>query len=210
VARSYKQEYCPIAHALDTVGERWSLLVIRELVHGPLRYTDLIDRLEGCGTNILAARLRSLEEDGIVRRRKLPPPAASNVYELTDAGAELRPVLHALCNWGLRNLGPPRPDAELVPGWLERALRTLAGCADPSLKVTVNCGGETASIVGGDATVGPIDDVQAVIEGDPPGFYHLLVNGDLSGVEIEGDPAAVTQLVEAFAVPQTHPRPAAV
>jgi DNA-binding HxlR family transcriptional regulator len=209
VAKSYRQ-YCPIAHALDTVGERWSLLVIRELVHGPQRYTDLLDRLEGCSTNILAARLRGLEEDGIVRRRKLPPPAASNVYELTDSGRELQPVLHALCNWGLRNLGPPAPDTELVPGWLERALRTLAGCADPGLTLTVHCGGEVASISGGDARPGPVENAQAVILGEPPGFYHLLVDGDRSGVEVDGDLQAVDQLVEAFAVPQQRLRPVAL
>lgn len=197
VAKSYKQ-YCPIAHALDVVGERWSLLVVRELVHGPQRYTDLLERLEGCGTNVLAARLRGLEEDGIVRRRRLPPPAASTVYELTEAGAELRPVLHALCNWGLRTLGPPGPDAELVPGWLERALRTLAGCADPGLRLTVHCAGETASIAGGDAVAGEIESAQAVIGAEPPGFYHLIVDGDVAGVDIDGDRAAVEQLVAAF------------
>jgi len=93
--------------------------------------------LDGCGTNILAARLRGLEANGIVRRRKLPPPAASSVYELTDAGRGLQPVLHALCNWGLRNLGPPTADVELPAGWLEQALRTLAACADPGLRLTV-------------------------------------------------------------------------
>jgi DNA-binding HxlR family transcriptional regulator len=209
VGKSYNQ-YCPIAHALDTVGERWSLLVIRELMHGPQRYTDLLEHLEGCGTNILTARLRSLEEDGIVKRRTLPPPAASKVYELTDAGRQLQPVLQALCNWGLRNLGPPAPDSELVPGWLEQALRTLAACANPSLRLTVHCGGETASIAAGDARPGPVERAHAVIDGDPPGFYHLLVNGDLSGVEVEGDPLAVTQLTEAFAVPQLRIQPAEV
>jgi DNA-binding HxlR family transcriptional regulator len=210
VAKSYEQRYCPIAHALDTVGERWSLLVIRELVHGPLRYTDLLDRLDGCGTNILAARLRALEQAGVVSRRRLPPPAASNVYELTESGHDLQPVLHALCNWGLRSLGPPRPDAEMPSGWLEQALRTLARLADPGLRLTVRCGDEVASIADGDAVPGELEDVQAVIESEPAGFYHLLVDGDLSGVEIDGDPAAVSQLAEAFAVPQPHARPAAV
>jgi DNA-binding HxlR family transcriptional regulator len=209
MGKSYHQHYCPIAHALDTVGERWSLLVIRELVHGPLRYTDLLERLDGCGTNILAARLRGLEQAGVISRRRLPPPAASNVYELTESGRDLQPVLHALCNWGLRSLGPPPPDAVLPDGWLEQALRTIARLADPALKLTVRCGGEVASIVDGDAVPGELDDVQAVIESEPAGFYHLLVDADLSGVEIDGDADAVRQLAAAFAA-QPHLEPARV
>ena len=81
--KTYNQ-YCPIAHALDVVGERWALLIVRELVeHDQLRYSDLHANLSGCGTNILAARLKELERNGVVRRRRLPPPAASTVYELT-------------------------------------------------------------------------------------------------------------------------------
>ena len=79
-------QYCPIAHSLGLVGERWTLLVVRELLHGPKRYTDLVDHLPGIGTNILAARLKELEAGGLVEKRKLPPPWASTVYELTPAG----------------------------------------------------------------------------------------------------------------------------
>ena len=95
MARSYSQ-YCPMAHALDLVGDRWSLLVVRELMHGPRRYTDLVEGLPGIGTNILATRLKDLEANGLVEKRRLPPPAASMVYELTDNGRLLRPVLHEL------------------------------------------------------------------------------------------------------------------
>ena len=87
-------QYCPIACSLGLVGERWTLLVVRELMHGPKRYTDLLDHLPGIGTNILADRLKELESAGLVEKRKLPPPAASSVYELTPMGRELRPVLH--------------------------------------------------------------------------------------------------------------------
>ncbi len=87
VAKTYDQ-YCPVAHALDLVGERWSLLIVRELLEdGQLRYSDLHARLDGCGTNILAARLKALEQGGVVRRHRLDPPAASWVYELTEYGA---------------------------------------------------------------------------------------------------------------------------
>src|SRR5207248_1204692 len=84
MAKSYAQ-YCPLARALDLVGERWSLLVVKKLVHGPLRYSDLQERL-GCPTNILAARLKSFEQEGLVARRRLPPPPASAVYETTGYG----------------------------------------------------------------------------------------------------------------------------
>ena len=109
VAKSYAQ-YCPMAHALDLVGERWSLLIVRELLEDDqLRYSDLHSRLDGCGTNILAARLKTLEQGGVVRRRQLEPPAASWVYELTEYGKGLREVLHVLAHWGARSLGPPAP-----------------------------------------------------------------------------------------------------
>lgn len=107
--KSYKQ-YCPVAHALDLIGDRWALLVVRELMLGQRRYTDLADALPGIGTNILATRLRNLEAAGVIRRTKLPPPAAVTVYELTADGRALDDVLHALARWGSRTLGTPQPD----------------------------------------------------------------------------------------------------
>ena len=118
--KSYEQ-YCPIARSLSLVGERWSLLIVRELFYGPKRYTDLVDNLPGIGTNILATRLKELESNGLVSKRKLPPPAASTVYTLTAQGQLLRPVLHELARFGAKLLGPPPPDA-LGPGWLQHAL----------------------------------------------------------------------------------------
>ena len=88
MSKRYDQ-YCPVCHALGLVGERWALLIVRELLRGPKRYTDLVEGMPGIGTNILAARLKELEQGGILRKRKLPPPAASTVYELTEYGAEL-------------------------------------------------------------------------------------------------------------------------
>src|SRR5919198_6110493 len=100
-SRTYEQ-FCGVARALDLVGERWALLVVRDLVLGPKRFTDLRRGLPGMGTNILAARLKELEHAGVVRRRTLPPPAASAVYELTEWGHELEPVVLALGRWGSR------------------------------------------------------------------------------------------------------------
>src|SRR5919106_6337398 len=98
---------CGIARALDQVGERWALLVVRELLLGPKRFTDLRAGLPHVSPDVLAQRLRELERDGVVRRRKLAPPAASRVYELTDRGRELEPVLLALGEWGSAAPVPP-------------------------------------------------------------------------------------------------------
>lgn len=108
--RSYDQ-YCGLAGALDVVGERWSLLAVRELMSGPKRYSDLAAALTGIGTSMLAARMRQLETDTIVTRRRLPPPAASLVYELTPAGRELATALTPLAMWGVRHrLDDTRPE----------------------------------------------------------------------------------------------------
>lgn len=104
--RSYKQ-YCPVAHALDQVGDRWELLIVRELMLGQRRYTDLAEALPGIGSNILTSRLRDLERVGVVRKTKLPPPWAVTVYELTEHGRALDGVLRALARWGAKTLGAP-------------------------------------------------------------------------------------------------------
>jgi DNA-binding HxlR family transcriptional regulator len=98
---------CAIATALDYVGERWALLVVRELLLGPKRFTDLQDGLPGAGSKVLAQRLRELESGGVVRRRTLPPPASSQVYELTEWGAQLDAIVVALGRWGAAAPGPP-------------------------------------------------------------------------------------------------------
>src|SRR5206468_280135 len=115
--RSYGDP-CGIARALDLVGERWALLVIRELVFGPKRFTDLRDGLPGIATNVLSQRLRELVRNGVVARRRLPPPAASNVYELTEYGQELVPIMLALGRWGARTLGARLPEQTMLPEWL--------------------------------------------------------------------------------------------
>ncbi len=197
MTRSYSQ-YCPIAHALDLVGERWSLLVVRELQHGPLRYTDLHARLHSASTNVLATRLRELEQGGIVRRMRLPAPAATTVYELTELGAGLAPVLRELAHWGARSLGPPTEDVELHPGWLERALRTALGGGEPGGTVELRVGDEVACIVDGAVRPGPADDPDVVLHCDAAGVFHLLVDGVVcDDAVIEGDAATLARLAAA-------------
>jgi len=122
--RSYRQ-FCSLARALDILGERWTLLVVRNLLLGPQRYKDLLDGLPGIGTNLLARRLKDLEQQGIVRRRQLPPPAGSTVYELAELGRGLEPAVIALSRWGLWTLQHPRPRNLFRPAWGMLAMRIL-------------------------------------------------------------------------------------
>lgn len=208
MAKRYDQ-YCPMAHALDLVGERWSLLIVRELLHeGPLRYSDLHTHLAGCGTNILAARLKTLEQGGVVRRRRLPPPAASWVYELTEYGEGLRQVLHVLAHWGARSLGPPVARDDLEAGWLHGALRIALPSDCSGARLEFRIGEEVASVKGDTVVDGGIEDPDAVIVGDPPGFYRLLVDRELDGVSIEGDVEVVRAMLAALPA-LAEPAPAA-
>jgi len=190
-------QYCPIACSLSLVGERWTLLVVRELMHGPKRYTDLVDGLPGIGTNILAARLKALEAAGLVERRKLPPPAASSVYELTPTGQGLRPVLHELARFGARLMGPPPLEA-LDPGWLVNALDLALSPISPVGRLAFRIGDEEASLVDGVARPGLVDDPDVFVESDAIGFYHLVVDRQTEGVRIEGDFAVLERLIDAF------------
>jgi len=190
-------QYCPIACSLGLVGERWTLLVVRELMHGPKRYTDLVDGLHGIGTNILAARLKALESAGLVERRKLPPPAGSSVYELTPTGQGLRPVLHELARFGARLMGPPPLEA-LDPGWLVDALDLALSPISPVGRLAFRIGDEEASLVDGVARPGLVDDPDVFVESDAIGFYHLVVNRQTEGVRIEGDFQALERLIDAF------------
>ena len=191
------EQYCPMAHALDLVGDRWALLVIRELMHGPKRYTDLVDHLPGIGTNILAARLRDLERNGVVTRRTLPPPAASKVYELSEYGRELRPAMHQLAMWGARSLGPPTDKDELFEGWLSSAMDIALAPLAPSGRFEFRAGAEIASLIDGEVVDGPIADPDVLVEGDPEGIYSLFVDRCLDGVTIQGDRALLDALLEA-------------
>jgi DNA-binding HxlR family transcriptional regulator len=222
VAKRYDQ-FCPIAHALSLVGERWALLVVRELLNGPKRYTDLVHGLPGIGTNILASRLKDLEEVGVVRKRKLPPPAASTVYELTEYGAELNESLYALARWGARTLGPPKPGDQLDPDWGVNAIPALFDAREaPDLEETwvleIGEGVFTARIANGcvEASLGSAEDADAAIKTDIDTFYWL-VSGELDPAEamdsgrvtVEGEPGVLDRIVRVLnlapRVPAAHP-----
>jgi DNA-binding HxlR family transcriptional regulator len=187
MSKRYDQ-YCPVCHALGLVGERWSLLIVRELLRGPKRYTDLVEGLPGIGTNILAARLRELEEGGIVRKRKLPPPAASTVYELTEYGRELEEPLYALARWGARSLGPPSPKDDFYEGW---GLNAFAALFDPDAArgvtatyvLRVDREAYTVRLDDGrlDVELGAAEDADLDAELDRKTFFRLA-SGDLDAV----------------------------
>lgn len=156
--------YCAVARALEVLGERWTLLVVRELLTGPKRFADLQAGLPGIATNMLSDRLRSLTDAGAVTQRTLPPPAASVVYELTERGRELKPVLIALGTWGTPLLGLPRDGEQFRLAWLMIA---LDGVYDPTaapspVTVSLTVEGEQVTITAHgprhDVTIGPSQD----------------------------------------------------
>ncbi|WP_328316853.1 winged helix-turn-helix transcriptional regulator [Streptomyces sp. NBC_00388] len=138
--RSYDQ-YCATARALDAVGDRWTLLIVRELLAGPRRYTDLHADLPGVSTDVLASRLKDMEREGLATRRRLPPPAPASVYELTPRGTALLPVLTALADWGTPALGERRPTDALRAHWFALPLaRRLAGLGAAVVEVRLDEG----------------------------------------------------------------------
>jgi DNA-binding HxlR family transcriptional regulator len=210
---------CGIARALDLVGERWALLVVRELLLGPKRFTDLRAGLPGASPNVLSQRLRELERAGIVRRRKLGPPASVWVYELTDRGLELEPVLLELGRWGSRS--PAKHAAELSVNALIIALKTMFDPhAADGLQATyeLRLGEERfrVHVTDGhmDLTRGNADEPDAIIESDVATLRSLVFSGrqldeavHSGDLKLEGDWRAVTHFHRLF--PLAEPAPVA-
>jgi DNA-binding HxlR family transcriptional regulator len=206
-ARSYGQ-YCGIARALDLVGERWALLVIRDLIIGPKRFTDLRASLPGIATNVLTQRLKELEAQRVVRRRKLPPPAASTVYELTEYGRELEPILLAFGRWGAKRLGERTRDEGLQGGWFCLALKAFfAPEAAKGLRATLDLGldGEryTLRIDRGALSIEPGAPAAAdlALTTDPQTLVEFLAGRDVpaEALSAEGDVALLERLPAIFA-----------
>jgi DNA-binding HxlR family transcriptional regulator len=189
-------EACPLARALDVVGERWSLLVIRELLLGPRRYRDLLDGLPGIGTNVLADRLRTLHDHAIVTKRTLPPPAAVTVYELTEAGRQLGPSLIALRRWGARYAPPSEPGDAKRPAWVLLSATASTSAPAPAGTCELRVGPEAFRLAGTDTGLsvrgGAVEDPDAIIALETETLYDITA-GDLTPHEagdkalIEGD-----------------------
>ncbi|EHR51855.1 putative transcriptional regulator [Saccharomonospora marina XMU15] len=220
--RSYN-DMCGMAHALDLVGERWALLVVRELLLGPKRYSDLRADLPGISTNVLSQRLSDLEREGVVRRAKLPPPAASAVYQLTEWGQELEPVVCALGRWGFRSPSW-RPGTNLSTSALILSLRTNVRdtAGEPAMRVGLRIGEHTfrAEVANGTFTVVPAtaNEPDVVLEADEPRSLAVLVYGagelDTAVAEgtvrFSGDRDVALRFVSLFALPETAAPSAAV
>ena len=208
-------EGCAAAHALDLVGERWALLVVRELLLGPKRFTDLRAGLPNASPNVLAQRLRELEKAGVVWRRKLPPPAASRVYELTDWGMELEPVITGLGRWGARSPSMSL-DAPIGVNSIVLALRTMfdpraAGGIGASYELRLGEERFRAEVAEGRFEVvrGAADGPDAIIETDPDTLRALVFGGRplaealrSEDIKIEGGESAVERFFGLFALPE--------
>lgn len=212
--RSYG-EGCAAAHALDLVGERWALLVVRELLLGPKRFTDLRTGLPHASPNVLAQRLRELECNGVVHRRKLGPPYGTWVYELTDWGRELEPVISSLGRWGSRS--PTRSlDGDVSVDSLVLALRALFDpSAAPELNATIELrlGDDRFVVAIGDGHLemmrGEAPDADATIETDASMFANLLTGAETfddatkSGtLRVSGDEKSARLLFDGLRPPQ--------
>ena len=201
--RSYNQ-YCGLARALDLVGERWALLVVRELLLGPKRFTDLRHGLPGIGTNVLSSRLQELERDGIVARRELPPPAASTVYELTEHGRALESAVLALGRWGASTLGPRSPQQTLRSEWVAVALRAFfrPAAADglrAAVELRLSDGTYHARVEDGRADVAPggVENPDLVVTTDEDSLVGFLA-GFAPAPQAEGDLDLLARLPDVF------------
>ena len=203
--RSYGDR-CGVARALDLVGDRWALLVVRELLLGPKRFTDLRSGLPNIGPDVLSQRLRDLEEAGVVRRATLPPPAASRIYELTERGQELEPVVLALGRWGSR--APfPEGDARIGVDAFVIALKTLfEPDADLEATVELRLGADRfhARVAGGRLEVrrGTAETPDATIEAEPGPLAAALWHGQPLTATIEGDRELAGRFLARFPAPQ--------
>jgi DNA-binding HxlR family transcriptional regulator/uncharacterized protein YndB with AHSA1/START domain len=167
--RSYGQ-FCGLARALDKVGQRWTLLIVRELLLGPKRFTDLRDSLPGMATNLLADRLRQLRDDGLVRQREMSPPSGSMVYELTEVGESLRPVVQELIHWGGRWMLEGCGKDVFRGTWLGLALEALGagrGLEGERVIRFEMAAGATTLLLGTERVIAVDAEPELVIRGDP-------------------------------------------
>ncbi len=206
--RSYG-EYCSIAKALDVVGDRWTFLIIRELlIRGACRYTDLKDGLPGIATNLLSGRIRELEAAGLIRREDAPPPVATTLFRLTDAGVELEPVLDAIGRWGVRYMVEPAEGDEFRGHWFAFPVSFFLRDRDPdgppvSIELRSASSPVVIEVSGGSARMrlGTAEAPDLVLRGEPR-LILALFSGQLTvaevtgqGLEISGDASVLRRVL---------------
>ena len=207
MARRQYDQACSVAAALDRVGERWSMLIVRELSLGPLRFSELARGVGGAPTDILTRRLRDLEGDGVVRRIELDAPACGAAYELTDLGHGLDGAMLELGRWGL-HFYDIASVAHITPIGLASGLRViLRPPHDATATVQLHSGGVSSwlRIADGSSTAGrgTIDDPDLSVSGSPPAIVAAFVVGTagVPELEIEGDEALLDELRGMVAIP---------
>jgi len=206
--RSYGQ-YCALAKALDVIGDRWTLLIVRELtLRGACRYTDLRDGLPGIATNLLADRLRELERTDVVSRREAPPPVATTLFELTERGRALSPVLHEIGRWGVELMvSGPTPEDQFRSRWLTwpaELFLTDNEPQEPPVTLALDAGGEPVVLETADghvhARMGAVENPDATLSGPPHALLGVL-SGHLDldsarslGLEYRGSPRVLARV----------------
>jgi DNA-binding HxlR family transcriptional regulator len=221
VARRTYNQYCATARTLDVVGERWTLLIVRELLTGPKRFRDLLDSLHGIGTGLLAARLKFLDGEGIIQRTILPPPAGTPAYDLTEAGRDLEPAVMALSRWGMTwALGERREGEEFRPGWAVLGMQAIfdreaAGDLEATYEFRIDDDVFHARVDHGriESVHGPAQRPDAVIEAQADAFLDVAA-GRLSladarrdgSVSFSGDRDALRRLRGLFRWPERGER----
>jgi DNA-binding HxlR family transcriptional regulator len=205
--RSYG-EYCAVAKSLDVVGDRWTLLIVRELaLRGACRYTDLRNGLPGIASNLLAERLRELDRAGVVEREDAPPPIATTLFRLTPRGEQLRPVLDDLLRWGLPLMTEQKPGDAIRSHWLAGAIELMLTDLQPDappVTVELQTGDQPIVIEARDGMIhsrlGPADSPDATLTGPPRPILGLLLgllsraDADANGVDYEGDAAILDRI----------------
>jgi DNA-binding HxlR family transcriptional regulator len=198
--RSY-DEYCAIAKSLDVVGDRWTLLIVRELaLSGACRYTDLRNGLPGIASNLLAERLRELEQAGVIVRAEAPPPIATTLFRLTPRGEQLRPVLDELFRWGLPLMTEQKPEDAVRSHWLAGALEVMLSDRRPGaspVTIELQTGDQPIVVELRDGAIhtrlGPAHSADATLSGPPKPILGLLLGllepaaAKASGVDYRGD-----------------------
>jgi DNA-binding HxlR family transcriptional regulator len=214
VGKRRYDEGCAVAHALDLIGERWALLIVRELMLGPKRFTDLRAGMPGASADVLAQRLREMTQAGVVRRRKLPPPAGSEVYELTEWGAELESVVTQLGRWGSRSPSMPF-DADSSVDSLVLSMRALfepeaAQAFDAAVDLRIGDNEFTVAVADGGLQIarGRAEHPDAILSADRSTLATLIYGGRplddavrAGDASLDGESAVIARFLSLFPLP---------
>jgi len=220
VAEFRYAQYCPLARAAEVVGERWTLLVVRELLLGPKRFSDLKRALRGISTSVLSERLARLEERGVIARSEVRPPTPATLYELTPLGERLLPAVLELARWGGALMAEPRPDDHMEPDWLRLGFTTFARkAASPARRFEIRLEGADVFCVSGGPNGTAVsleyENADTIVHAKSALPLFALAAGQLdaatalrdSAITADGDVAALDEFSELFDMAPDGPEP---